>query len=92
MLKTCVDNSTKELGLEQKVLETGRVDTHVVPLFAIRFGSTGSGVLGNSGDFLFICRLMMQRNKCHVSEIFQRVRLFLIRLKGKSQAKDSVKQ
>ena len=52
VLKTSIYNSTEEFGLEQKVFETRRVDTHVVSLFAIRFSGTSGSALGNSGYFL----------------------------------------
>ena len=59
MLKARVDNGAQQLGLEQKVLETRRVNAHVMTLFAVaRLGrATGSSILvlgGRSdvGDFL----------------------------------------
>jgi hypothetical protein len=55
MFETSIDNGSKQFWLEQKVLETRSVDTYVVTLFAIRFGSTTGCVLGDTGDFLLLC-------------------------------------
>mmetsp|Transcript_10532 Transcript_10532/g.20243 ORF Transcript_10532/g.20243 Transcript_10532/m.20243 type:complete len:202 (-) Transcript_10532:77-682(-) len=52
MFKTGIYDRTKKLRLEKKILETRGVDTNVVPLFAIRFGASRCGILGDSRHFL----------------------------------------
>jgi hypothetical protein len=41
MLKAGIDNGSQQLGFEQKVLEAGRVNAHVMTLFARLFGARG---------------------------------------------------
>jgi len=48
MLETAVDNGTQELGLQQKVAETGRVHTNIGSLLVL--GLLGSIGLGGSGS------------------------------------------
>lgn len=41
MLETTVSNGSQQLGLQEEVSETGRVDTHIRTLFVCLFGDGG---------------------------------------------------
>jgi len=48
MLESGIDDGSQEFGLEEKVLETRRVDANVMTLLF----APGGGVFGNISDFL----------------------------------------